>query len=187
MSLRQALFLAFGFGSERVIITGFLHITGLISAGKLVHIPAHWIHVHAGSTVGPMFSSLWLGMPLSQGGFSFSAQGFVLVPLSTCGIDAARADKQILGRRLGNSEAYTHGSIDSDQSMSSTEILKCRCEIPTQVEAKKVMRMLKLCTVRTCVSIPEVSACLSMLSKGMKDTSYEQAASKMRESASRSF
>lgn len=63
MSLRQALFLAFGFGSERVIIMGFLHVTGLISAGKLVYILAHWIHVHTGSSVGPMFSfsSLWLG------------------------------------------------------------------------------------------------------------------------------
>lgn len=73
MSLRQALFLAFGFGSERLIIVAFLHITGLISAGKLAHVLAHWVHAHTGSTVGSMFSSLWLGMPLSQGGFSFSA------------------------------------------------------------------------------------------------------------------
>lgn len=66
-------------------------------------------------------------------------------------------------------------------------MLKCRCEIPAEVEAKKVMRMPKLWIVKTCVAIPEVRACLSVLCKAMKDTSYEKLASKMRESASRSL
>lgn len=49
------------------------------------------------------------------------------------------------------------------------------------------MRMPKLWTAKTFVAIPEVRACLSMLSKAMKETLYEQVASKMRESASRSL